>query len=405
MSNNDDSEYVRELVCQYFCDGKTASEIATLINEQQGTTLTQKDPYRILQQEHGKFRYVSARHNALSDGIEAAFSDNHFKPRVTVTITDVKDELLRRSAEAIWKIIQQSTAASGFQTAFRVGFSGGHTLRSVARRLREVLNVPRNPAACPEKIVFIALVSGIDTEAAGTDPTSFFTYLAGREDRATPVCETEFALFHAPPIIRPSEMEKLRRTEHSDQPTISGAFERARRPHLIVTSAAEFDDPHSQLQLCYTHYSKETYTRLSEEHCIGDMLWQPLNASGVMDTSAHPFRSLTLIELAEIPNLIANGTRVLLTLGPCAGAPDCDRLRTRILYTILRHRLVTDVVLDRKTGVDLLNLDSRIKESANELLPLSPPDRAKRSEERGVKRVETLLTLEFIATLSGKQPR
>jgi DNA-binding transcriptional regulator LsrR (DeoR family) len=207
--------------------------------------------------------------------------------------------------------------------------------------------------------VFSALVSGIDHEAAGTDPTSFFTYLSGLRDgdvEGSSSCETEFELLHAPPIIRPAEWESIRNGVSKDHPSITRSLNRARSFDLIVTSASQFDDPHCQLRRCFEMYSPETAQRLGEEGCVGDMLWQPLNFAGAMDTRRHAFQTLALVSLTELHDHIARGNRVLLALGPCASPRVCGRSRALVLFAILRNRLVTDVVVDKATAAELLNL-------------------------------------------------
>jgi DNA-binding transcriptional regulator LsrR (DeoR family) len=264
---------------------------------------------------------------------------------VQVTLTDFIDDVAQRAAYMILDLLRDLRRA---KSEVHIGFSGGHTTRKVFRKLAYLLT---GPADSLPDIVCHALVAGFDMTAPGTDPTSFFTYLA---DQNTSV-PTSFVLFHAPPIVPGAQMEALRKLG-----PIQRALNRSNELDLIVTSAAVFSDPHSQLKRHFEEYSPETVAQLERDGCIGDMLWLPINKDGPIDTANYAYRPVTVIELSELPKRINRGQKVLLVLGPCADPTQhCDGTKTTILSTILnlhsrRHRYVTHLVVDRPTAKELI---------------------------------------------------
>jgi hypothetical protein len=374
--------YVHELVCQLFCNGLNPLQIVKEVKAKCGVELNQKQPHNILHQEHAKFRFLTTTYNALTDAIEREFGRAGRKLGVTVTSTNLQEDLVRRAAQTVWQLVQDRIRGESIQRVFSIGCSGGHTMKGWARAFRLVLRQPWETDLAPDKIVFKALVSGIDTDAAGTDPSSFFNYFSSGYDEGALVCETEFELLKAAPILPPRDHRRLRATGESDRPTISEAFRRDRRCDVIVTSAGELEDPHSQLRKCYEKYSTATLDRLRADNCVGDILWQPVNDYGVLDTSTHPFRTMALIDLTDLPDLIKRGTHVVLILGHCAGG--CKLLRTRTLYLALRYHFVTDVVLTRETADSLLRLVRTIREMRSALTAEKPADPQKFLAERGV---------------------
>jgi hypothetical protein len=375
--------HVHEVVCQLFCAGKHPKEIVDAVRAHCGVLIGQKDPHSILHQEHAKFLFRSTSYNYLSNDVASEFSVPGRKLGVIVTLTNLQQELVSRGALAAWQIIQDRIAADPNKRDFVVGCSGGHTMRAWARSLGSVLRHSWNKDLTPDKITFKALVSGIDTEAAGTDPSSFFNYFSASQDDGALACDTAFELLSAAPILPPSDHRRLRSERKSrDRPSISAAFQRDRYCDLIVTSAGELEDRHSQLRKCYEQYSPETLTSLKEANCVGDVLWQPISDSGPLDTSSHPYRTMSLIDLGDLPGDIRKGTHVLLILGHCAGG--CDRLRTRVLYLALRYHLVTDVVLSRETADALLKLARKIRQTRSALASARSEDTDRILKEQGV---------------------
>jgi hypothetical protein len=78
------------------------------------------------------------------------------------------------------------------------------------------------------------------------------------------------------------------------------------------------------------------------------MMWRPLSAAGPVMIETQ-YRTMTLLELDELPGFIANGKRVLLLGGPCG---ECKGSREDILDVILQQKaqLITDLVVDNRTA-------------------------------------------------------
>jgi DNA-binding transcriptional regulator LsrR (DeoR family) len=93
--------------------------------------------------------------------------------------------------------------------------------------------------------------------------------------------------------------------------------------------------------------------RLGARHIVGDMLWRPIGEGGPI-VEETKIRAMGLLELDELPELIAQGKKVILTVGPCG---QCGRLRTRITRTILglSRRLITHLVIDSRTAQAILD--------------------------------------------------
>ncbi len=175
--------------------------------------------------------YVSPEHNVLSEKMRTAFPDI----TTDVALTSLVDDVAARGAAVVLDLIK--THPPHHREEIHVGFSGGHMVRKLFRALTQLLAMPSD--SLPKRIVFHALVGGFSTDAPGTDPTSFFTYLAD----LPPNLDMRFVLFHAPPIIPPEQFETF-----FELPAAKAARDQARDVDLIVTSAAVFEDEHSQLR-------------------------------------------------------------------------------------------------------------------------------------------------------------
>ena len=336
------------LVCHYLCEGMTASEIAHRITEAHGIPMNSQDPFRLIRRatrEKHWLHFISPWDNRLSEIIHKTFDVN----RVEVTLTSFVEDVAARAAFMILDLLRELRREPTNKSEVHIGFSGGHTTRKVFQKLAHLLVEPSD--SLPDNIVCHALVAGFDAAAPGTDPTSFFTYLA---DRTTSVA-TSFVLFHAPPLVQSSQIGTLRASK-----PIEKAILLAKRLDVIVTSAAVFGDPHSQLKKNFLEYSPETVAGLERDGCIGDMLWLPISNNGPMDTSRYEYRPVTLIELDELPERIACGQKVVLVLGPCADPAQAQcELKSAILNTILKFHLegkkyVTHLVIDKDTARDLI---------------------------------------------------
>ena len=265
--------------------------------------------------------------------------------RVDMTFTTFIDEVATRAAFVLLDLIKE-LKHERHKRLVRIGFSGGHTMRKIFQKLSELLKMPSD--ALPEKLSFHALVAGFDVYAPGSDPTSFFTYLAD-----DPAVKTQFYLLHAPPIIPPDQ-----RPATLGLPAVKTAYEAAKDLDILVTSAAVFAHEHSQLKKYYAEHSPATLRRLERDDCIGDMLWQPLNHSGPINTSGYPYCALSLVELPEFPDRIEDDSQsILLVVGRCASqGVKCDASKVQVLDAILHfpRKYLTHLVIDHQTAQELL---------------------------------------------------
>jgi DNA-binding transcriptional regulator LsrR (DeoR family) len=130
---------------------------------------------------------------------------------------------------------------------------------------------------------------------------------------------------------------------------------------VIVTSAANFQDSHSQLKKNFLEYSPETVDGLERDGCIGDLLWQPISTEKLLDMSKYDYRPVTITRLEDLPDLAARGKKIVLALGPCA-APEhsqAEASKAAVLEAILNHSLagktsITHLVVDSRTAQELM---------------------------------------------------
>jgi DNA-binding transcriptional regulator LsrR (DeoR family) len=340
-----DKDSIIAAVCTYLCKGYRAAQIADLVCAEYGDAVVNRQTvydYIEMAGRSGWLHFASP-----PDGILAAkIREQNPWLHVTVAGTAAIDDVANRSADTIMNFLNRYAGKE-----CSIGFSGGHTMRLTVQRIAKKLAEPAGDL--PKRITFLSLSGGFDSGAAGSDATAFFTYL--NDPSIQRQVEVEFVLLHAPPIIRPKQRDEMLR----EIPAI--AFARAQVEHLdlIVTSAASFKDPHSMLKSYLEKYSTvnadldKTLDML--ETAKGDMLWLPFDERGPIDTSLHPYRTMTLIELGELPRLIAQKTRVLLVVGPCAALENCKHSKANILKIILaiEPHLITDLVVDYKTAWQL----------------------------------------------------
>jgi len=302
--------------------------------------MSNKDVWHLIARgaKKGYLSFVSPDHNKLTADLCRLFS----LISAHVTLNSV-DDVASRGAHLVIDLIKRQ-ARENAQREIHIGFSGGHTVRRLFRILALLLSEPSS--LLPPKIVFHALVAGFATAAPGTDPTSFFSYLA---DRGNPNLDTSFVLFHAPPIVPPGQLDDL-----LNLPAIKEARSKVSDVDIFVTSAASFSHDHSQLKEYYATYSPLTVERLSFDGCVGDMLWLPFNGKGPIVTATYPHRAVTLLELDDLPHRLECGKKVVLVLGPCAV---CGVPKTEVLDAILNFpkRYISHLVTDARTAQDLLD--------------------------------------------------
>jgi len=334
-------------VCHYFREKKPPAEIARLMR-QHGAELNYRDANRLIAQaiDAEFIRVVSPIDSKLGGRIRDAFS----LKRVDVTFTDSIDDVASQAAYALWDLLQEEVKRGTSEV--RLGFSGGHTIRRTFQNLANLLAEPSTDL--PRRITFHALVAGFDSGAPGTDPTSFFVYLSDQN----PTFDTHYFLFHAPPVTQPARFDNLFKL-----PALAEAKKKAEHLHVVVTSAAVFEDEHSQLRRYLKAYGKGTLSGLERDGCKGDILWLPITVRGPIVMSkerGYHLRPVTLLELDDLPGRIGSGTRVLLVLGPCAdSAHSVCPSKAAVLDPILHLKggpYITDLVIDKATAAKLMSM-------------------------------------------------
>jgi DNA-binding transcriptional regulator LsrR (DeoR family) len=260
--------------------------------------------------------------------------------REVVTVhTGAFEGVAYRGAELLVRILQG--AAGTGKAELHLGFAGGSSMARTARELSEQLKDPAH-GRLPRKIVLHTMVAGFNDDPT-VDPASFCSFFAG--DPAILV-DFEYAVLRAPSIVTPEEYARLRA-----QQQIHECFERARALDVIVTSCALWQDPHSILRTFMAKRSPESFRRLEEAGCVGDMLSRPLGPRGPLPDDGLEIRALTLMELDDLRAFIDAGKRVVLVSSPCS---ICGGSKTATLRVILDCALISDLVVDSRTARQLL---------------------------------------------------
>jgi DNA-binding transcriptional regulator LsrR (DeoR family) len=318
-------------VCGYFCDeGLNATEIQKRMWDDHGVEMTREKPYSYVQSaaKNGWISFKPPQSDSLQRMIRETDPWLH---DVSVVQTGRSEDVARRGAKMLLELLQQHYAGR----EVHIGFSGGSSLRMLARRFAELLREPARHL--PAKIVFHALVAGFDVSDPTTDPNAFFTYFVS--DPAMPF-ETSFVALHSPAMIEARLESNLR-----ELPAIKEAYDRAAEIDIIVTSTSCWKDEHSMLRH-YMNVAGASVAELEGEGCLGDVLWQPFGPAGPFELNTK-IRAMTILRLSELSDLVEDGKHVLLVAGPCAS---CHRPKAEVVKAILdqEDRLITHLVTDSR---------------------------------------------------------
>ncbi len=332
----DDVEVISAL-CKWFCEGKTAQQMADLANKhlELRTQMTREVPYKQLQKA-GRMGWLHFRpppHESHRERLRERYEWlQELKVVHSVAIADVARETAR-------ELLRMARPWAGGR--LHIGFAGGHSMRELARALARELCEPRKKL--PAIICFHALAGGFDPGDPTTNPNSFFNYFI-REDIVD--VDIEFHGLNAPAIV-PSDKSSV----FEEVGDISQAMDAVKYIDIFVTSGASWHDEDSSLRKRMKD-SKVSFDVLEKEGCVGDMLWRPLARSGPIMTKTL-LRAMTLVDLSELPGHIADGKRVLLMLSPCGycHAPKGDLLDCVLN---LKEPLITDLVVDSRSAGQML---------------------------------------------------
>ncbi len=330
-------------VAKYFCRGMPMTQIRRELKEKLDIPLTREMPYRLVAFAAQK-GWLLYRAPLAADIAEQIMQKYQRLKDVTVVRTGVSDDISYHVAEMLLDQVCRLSRTRSPDRPVHIGFAGGKSLRKSARHFAEMLREPREDL--PKSIVFHAMVAGFNVTDPSTDPNGFFTYFAGEPPLQV---RTSFVGLLAPGIVRAADLTMLRSLQY-----IRDAFELAKDIDIIVTSAGgHWQEAHSSLCGIYAKASPRSVEQLNAAGCIGDMMWCPMGKDGPLDIDTE-MRTVTLMELSELPGFIERGKTVLLLLGPCG---KCGGPKQEVLRSILASdsRLVTHLVVDSRSARGLLN--------------------------------------------------
>lgn len=348
-----DPDRILALVCHYFCEGRSPSEIKRVMWERHEIEISRETPYKALSIAASRhwLRFVSPTEDVLGERLSERFPWLKAEVLASVGVEGVATQ----AAEIIIKMLCDRAAQLGKDT-LAIGWSGGHSTSLVAKRLAGLLSEPRE--GLPKKVVFQSLTAGFDLETVVTDPNGFLSYLVGSP---TVRVKTGFVGLRAPAIVKIDQREEVLAL-----PGIKEAYDLAQSLDVVVTAAGVLDDEHSMLHRYYDRYSKATADFLKRSRCVGDILWWPLRetepvslAEARRDKASKDFYwALPLLDPVRLHALVQGGANVLLVLGPCTY---CFKDKSTVLGAILKQReqLVTHLVADSRSVRTFLDAEER----------------------------------------------
>lgn len=349
-----ESERIACLVADYFCRGYTPAEIAASLQEFHQIEINREAPYRYLAYctQRNYLRFSPPPHRVLADRIGQSFPSLQ---QVDVVTSPTRSGVMERAAEMAYFLIQAKVRAG--KKEIRIGCAGG---RSMALLLGNLVDRLSQPGPCLPRVVECQnLVTGFDLRDPAGNPIGFLGPMVGTKPSGV---EVKCLLFQAPAMIHPGERSSLLALKE-----IQEARQAAEECDLILTSCGSIADPHKMLQRYYG--LGNTINVLKAGNCVGDMLWLPvcedapfsLESLTEKEIGQSPYRTMSLLELEEISDLIGRGTSVILAVAPCEGCIAGDRDRStsgdaRVVEAILRQRrqLATHLVLETSIAQKLL---------------------------------------------------
>ncbi len=220
-----------------------------------------------------------------------------------------------------------------------VGVAGGHTISALMKSLAKQMGAAIGDM--PKIVHFHALAAGFDPEEPITNPNAFITFFDGK---FIPT-KIRFTGLSAPAMVEPATYEKLKAWKNFRD--IREAFAAVRKLDIVVTSGSTW---HACAILCkrMTAEDRKTLERLG---VVGDLLWRPISRRGPIEAETE--RAFTLIELKELQEFVKKGKKVLVALSPCGL---CGALKGDLLECILKHKIVSHVVVDARSAGQMLGM-------------------------------------------------
>lgn len=345
-----ETETIACRVADYFCRGHSAAEISDLLKTEHGIVISREAPYRYLAYctKRNYLRFSPPAHRALAEQLQKNFS----LIEVDVADSPIQSGVMERAAEMVFRMIRERARR---QKSIRIGCAGGQSMALLMRKVVEHLSQPQQ--GLPEEIVCQNLVAGFDLEDPRTNPIGYLAPLVGLKPSGVQV---KCRLFQAPALVHPEQKASLLELEGNEL-----AAKEAQKCDIIVSSCGGIEDPHQMLQKYYSKFG-QAIELLKSRHCVGDMLWLPICADGPLRIESFSdkekkvlrYVTMSLLELSDLPKLIAQGTNVVLAVAPCRRCPVEEsptkaavHTKATVLETILRQtpRLVTHLVTE--TGI------------------------------------------------------
>ena len=330
----DDEEEIG-LVCNYFCRGMTVADIRRNMKKDHGIVMTRERPYKILSRAatRGLLKYEAPLDEVLHKKLMERYGAL-LGARVVHSVAF--DHVAYIGAREIIQLLRWYKQGPRKKDKVHIGLAGGPSMRILARHLSDQLCRPQD--GLPETLCLHALVSGFNPHDPTTDPNAFFTYFVRRSGLPLQV---EFMGLHAPALVESGNYAGM-----IGMAGIKEAYEARHDIDIFITSGAQWEDEHSLFHQCMER-SEGSVEALEAAGCIGDILWRPLGPTQPIEVDTK-IRAMTLIELSELPGVIAGGSHVMLVLGACGG---CDRSKGKLLRAVLdqENPLLTHLVADSRT--------------------------------------------------------
>ncbi len=348
------------MACQLLCEGKNPTQIKEVMEERLGVKLTREMPYRYIQ--HGAqmnwLKYESPQDGELAERIK----DRYLKRLETVVVPRT-GELIHTAHAAASQIIEifKKIKVEESRDTVHLGVAGGYTTDVVCKQLAHLYT--QGIRNLPTKLVLHSIASGFDSDTVRTDPN---VQLSHFENQAFPEhISIKFVTLNAPAIIDSSNRQNIMALQQ-----IVDAKASLHKLDVLITSIGDRNDEHSAVRRYYDKIiqqknqgdsgqqgsandlftgAKTTWNMLQEQDYVGDILWQPISSTGIIDIQTLPVHGLSLISLQEIPGLIKNGTKVMVIAAPCA---KCHKIKTNVVKALLTmdEQLLTHLIIDRITA-------------------------------------------------------
>ena len=334
-----DETEIMLLVADYYLQEIPATEIVTLMRENFGVRISSRAPFKYLCQAIRKGLVVLQAPDFLLQ--RAKLHQAHpWLEGVEVVHSIANRHVSQRGARVLQKLIKQLVTGTGKKKTVHIGWGGGLQIRDFASCFVHLMN--EEPEGWPEKIYVHGMVPGVGLSAPTLDPSSIFMEFMNEycHDRI----KFQFVQFPGPVLF---DSTKIDVDELQSDPDTRMIMAEALELDIIVSSAANWEDQHSVFRQGME--SSSTACKLLEmEGVMGDILFRPVNECGPIEVDTR-WRFQTLLELAQLPQYISTGGKVMLLVGPCN---ECSLPKIQILKALLAHHehLFTHLIVDSHTA-------------------------------------------------------